>query len=1217
MAELHLHILGTPRVTTGQGVDLGLPAGKPLALLAMVALESGGVTRNDAAALLWPGSPVDRARASVRQALWTLRKRLDAEVLAEDADGRIRADPQVLTTDLATLEAAIRAGDAQSVVDLWRGGPFQGFAIADAPAWNQWASEVHTRWETRAGSFLESHALSVGVADRLRWITHALALRPYRDALRALRVETLLELGWLEEAEEALAEARAELGEDEEGAFARLDREIRAAIRARYRDEEEQGLPLAFVGRSGEFAALSDLWRAVRDGHARTANILGAPGMGKTRLAQEFLAVASASDATVVRVRGTAAERQLEYGMASALVRELLALPGAAGISNASADALRALVPSAGTRPGASVSRPAAAALADALADLLDAVAEEARLALLVDDLHWVDIESRTVLQRALRLTPRRPILLIQTCRTEEGDASVLRTLRLQAGAPEVRTLELAPLTPEDVVELLTGMAAFPSEVAASEAAASLHRASRGHPLHLVSLIRSLRDDGVLERRDGDWIFVMARLPSELEMPRELRELLARRVGSIGEDARAVLGAMSRNGTSARLGDIRREVGLSEVRFTEAVGELLAADLIRWLDGHSVEFTHDLVREEVIRSGVPAALESRWRMLGILAAMIVVVAGAVWTLDRFRPASGAPWAQGEILAATPQGLYVLRPGPGGRWVLADSFPQEARPEGDFIPVGFGTGGRVIGSHRRQLGGPDLVERLPDGTLSLLLDRGGDESTDPSGLSPDGRWVLVMSEDTAATRAGTYRLDLVRVDLASGERRVLHRPQMSASTAWSPSGRFVNVSVSTYAAPDSVFRLRPDGSVASAFEFPPGASSSSAACGETGIIFTNQRPRELPRWYSLDWETRAIEPLPLGVLSLASGVTCSPDGAFLAVFDLATIGMRILDRRTGQEVAAVEGLEFQSAGLYWRGGTADVPGSVTAALSDSVVPWGGHTSLAARVANSLGHPWQGPVTWQSLDPEIATVRGTRVIANAPGTARIVATADGWLRDTVSVRVSSDQSGTLLLGDRFQEFPGEAWIALGDPQPSTVELDGATVLSMNSDAVFADGMVSAASFPAAQGLTLEMQFRLPLTDRMDRQSVTLCLWEADPPIDADPAWVPNWRARDQYCVRYPADELTGFDPTAMWLGPDSRLGIQGVPAPGFGGEEWVEFGLQLRADGRLSAIANGEEVAVHPLLFDIDPDTRFRVLVLGRTADTELQARNLNLWRGARY
>ena len=107
MGRFHLRVLGGLQAG-GEGEEgVRLPAGKPLALLALIRLDRGGVTRPDAAALLWPESSAERGRASVRQALWTLRRKLDGDVVGEGDDGRLFAASLVLGAAAVAVSAVI------------------------------------------------------------------------------------------------------------------------------------------------------------------------------------------------------------------------------------------------------------------------------------------------------------------------------------------------------------------------------------------------------------------------------------------------------------------------------------------------------------------------------------------------------------------------------------------------------------------------------------------------------------------------------------------------------------------------------------------------------------------------------------------------------------------------------------------------------------------------------------------------------------------------------------------------------------------------------------------------------------------------------------------------------------------------------------------------------------------------------------------------------
>ena len=94
-------------------------------------------------------------------------------------------------------------------------------------------------------------------------------------------------------------------------------------------DDPGQGrahaLELPFVGREREFAALVAAYRAARAGEPRVVIIEGEAGIGKTRLAEEFLGWATLDGADVVRARGLAMGAALPYQVVVDALRPRLA----------------------------------------------------------------------------------------------------------------------------------------------------------------------------------------------------------------------------------------------------------------------------------------------------------------------------------------------------------------------------------------------------------------------------------------------------------------------------------------------------------------------------------------------------------------------------------------------------------------------------------------------------------------------------------------------------------------------------------------------------------------------------------------------------------------------------------------------------------------------------------------------------------------------------
>ncbi|MGD8362252.1 MAG: hypothetical protein PVJ04_12570, partial [Gemmatimonadota bacterium] len=161
MTRFYLRILGNPTLqpTTAPG-ESRLRPGKPLALLAYLAVEGGPVSRDDLAELLWPDADRRHSRASVRQALWYLRRELAEEIF--DSEDTVALTPGALETDLEGFRAALSQGDLPSAVALWNGEPLEGLRFPGARKWERWADALRTQEEERFGGALARAAEDFG-----------------------------------------------------------------------------------------------------------------------------------------------------------------------------------------------------------------------------------------------------------------------------------------------------------------------------------------------------------------------------------------------------------------------------------------------------------------------------------------------------------------------------------------------------------------------------------------------------------------------------------------------------------------------------------------------------------------------------------------------------------------------------------------------------------------------------------------------------------------------------------------------------------------------------------------------------------------------------------------------------------------------------------------------------------------------------------------------
>src|SRR2546425_2321655 len=139
MLRLHLTLLGGFQARRGSGDAVALPTRKAQALLAYLALPLGRAhPRDKLASVLWGGIREESARASLRQALFSLRRALGGEasaVLRQEGD-LVALSPAAVEVDVADFERAVATGSAESLAraaELYRGDLLAGLGVDETP----------------------------------------------------------------------------------------------------------------------------------------------------------------------------------------------------------------------------------------------------------------------------------------------------------------------------------------------------------------------------------------------------------------------------------------------------------------------------------------------------------------------------------------------------------------------------------------------------------------------------------------------------------------------------------------------------------------------------------------------------------------------------------------------------------------------------------------------------------------------------------------------------------------------------------------------------------------------------------------------------------------------------------------------------------------------------------------------------------------------------
>lgn len=508
-ALLTLRTLGGTAVLRAGSPEPVIGPGKPVALLAYLACAPRRTAlRDHLIDLLWADVDPERGRHALRQTIWYLKRQTGRPVV-ESENGHL-----LLATDIAcdrdAFLDAIESREMPLAAELYTGPFVPDFAAPGGAEFEKWADMERYRLqalylqaveETVRGHLARGHQ-----RDAIALARRARALAPDNEATWRLLFESLLSAGDSVGAaieREAFDRLLADEGLTPEPAtlaiLGRLDG-----------DSQDAGTPAPpgrlvteLVGRELEFGQVVQGWDRARLGPALHFHIVGHPGIGKSRILGDIHRRLRASGARVVQVRAAPASRTLSFGLAGDLAAALVALPGAKGIPDASAATLVGLNPAlASVYQAPSDNSSGDEALRRrilAIVDLLNAVTDEAPVALLIDDLHWSDPQSRALLEGVLdRLDGMRALIVTAARATGEGTAH----------RPEARLVTLAPLDPEAIGALLTSLADLPVAPWADALAASLHKSTGGTPLDLLETLQLAIDAEALAIVDGTWMLL-------------------------------------------------------------------------------------------------------------------------------------------------------------------------------------------------------------------------------------------------------------------------------------------------------------------------------------------------------------------------------------------------------------------------------------------------------------------------------------------------------------------------------------------------------------------------------------------------------------------------------------------------------------------------------------------------------------------------------------
>ena len=604
---------------------------RKFALLFYLWAERGrSVTRATLHDLVFPDQTAPNARHSIRELIYQFRK-LGARIASEGetvelAPESVRADySDVLRHERPSLEQ-MRAAT---------GGFVPGYAPTHSEAFTEWLEGL------RARATVELNRVFVAELNRARrlgdWTLAeaaaqaVLALDPLHEEATFATAEMLAIGGAKAQAVRVLDKYVEEVGKTSPDLKLPASL-LRRRISERSREIYRAPLTLPFLGRDAEMAALQERFARARAGEAQCVVIVGEPGIGKTRLAEELCTQAVLAGASVERVATQPYDVHRPMATFADLVPKLLELPGALGCSPESMAALKRLTrPESGDKQSIAdepTSEVIAAAIARAIADLIDSITGESPLLILVDDAQWTDERSRETLAALLAGRLPRRLMIVLTSR----DRSMTQFLARRSEA--FLGLSLAPLTSVASSEL-TNRALLDQASTDKELRDWIASTSGGNPFFLKCLISHYQTTG--ER------FVV---------PTSLSILLDQRISALSTNATLLLGTCVALARHSDLERVLRALELGPIDVQAAAGELESANLVLQ-SGRRIEPAHSLIVEAIARLMPPLVRRLIHRRVACvleLEAQASVSAALLWDCAEHWGLAGEPERASEFLA---------------------------------------------------------------------------------------------------------------------------------------------------------------------------------------------------------------------------------------------------------------------------------------------------------------------------------------------------------------------------------------------------------------------------------------------------------------------------------------------------------------------------------------------------------------------------------------
>jgi class 3 adenylate cyclase len=348
------------------------------------------------------------------------------------------------------------------------------------------------------------------------------------------------------------------------------------------------------VGRRWEMAAIEGLLERAIDGHGAVVGVVGSPGIGKSRMVREVTAMAAAQGVDVFTAYCESHASDIPFRVVARLLR------AATGVGDLDASAartqVRARVPDAEpedlllfddllgiTDPEVKLPKIDPDARRRRLTALVNAesLARQAPAVYVVEDVHWIDEVSESMVADFVAVAPQTHSLVLITYRPEYRGAL--------SRVPGAQSIALAPLSDSETAALVTELLGPDSSVGGL--ATMIVERAAGNPFFAEEMVRELAGRGVLRGNRGAYVSAVG--AAEVSVPATVQATIAARIDRLDLAAKRTLSAAAVIGSKFSR-DLLETLGIDPVLEDLMGGELI--DQITFTGDPAYVFHHPLIR---------------------------------------------------------------------------------------------------------------------------------------------------------------------------------------------------------------------------------------------------------------------------------------------------------------------------------------------------------------------------------------------------------------------------------------------------------------------------------------------------------------------------------------------------------------------------------------------------------------------------------------------